>query len=204
MKSIAVVVLGLSLLVGGRASALTLSVEPASQSVAPSTSVAVAISISGLGDAQASLGGFDLEVSFDSGLLSFSEAVFGDPALGDQLDLFGLGSIIDLVPGSGSVNVLELSLDSAEDLDSLQADQFTLVTLTFFAGESAGSSPIGIAVLSLSDAAGDPLLADIDAGTVEVVPEPASGVLIGAAAALLARARRRDRSRRVSGRGSSR
>jgi hypothetical protein len=50
------------------------------------------IFISGLGDGTApSLSTFDLDISFDPTILAFSTAVFGDPILGDQLDIWGLG-----------------------------------------------------------------------------------------------------------------
>lgn len=167
--------------------AITVSLNPATQTVTAGSSVDVALVISGLGSGAApSLGTFDLDLSFNSSILSFTGAVFGDPGLGDQLDVLGLGSIFAATPGAGSVNLFELSFDAAADLDALQADSFTLATLSFSA-LSAGTSPLGITLNALGDANGDPLTADLADGSINVnannnagsVPEPATWLLLG-------------------------
>jgi hypothetical protein len=53
---------------------------------------------------------FDLNVAFDSNVLRFLASRLADPVLGDQLDLFGLGSLAGTTPGLGIVNLFELSL----------------------------------------------------------------------------------------------
>ena len=161
--------------------ALAISIEfvPSSQSVAAGSPVDVAIRITGLGNLSApSLGTFDLDVGFDPAILSFSSVSYGDPALGDQLDLLGLGSLTATTPGVGSVNLFELSLDLASDLDTLQAGDFTLATLTFDTA-SAGASALTITVNALGDALGDPLTASLGSGSINV-PEPALLLLLGA------------------------
>ena len=116
----------------GPARAISLGIEPVSQDVMLGGSAAVAITISGLGDPGApSLGVFDLDLAFDPSILAFNTATFGDPVLGDQLDLFGFGSLTEVILGVGTVNLFELSFDFAVDLDTLQAGSFTLVTLSF-------------------------------------------------------------------------
>ena len=175
-------VLGVIMLTWGSiASAVSLSVTPAVQTIGPTDTVDVGILVSGLGDfGPDSLGAFDLDVTFDASILSYQAVTFGDPLLGDQLDIFGLGSITDVVPTSGTVEVLEVSLDDPFDLDSLQASTFQLVTVTFIAN-AAGTSPIEISIFDLSDANGDPLTADaVNGGTVTVVPIPAGVWLFGA------------------------
>src|SRR5262245_26187618 len=128
--------LGLSLLLHGSfAHAISLGFVPSSQNVVVGKPLDVSIVISGLVDnAAPSVGTFDITVLFDDfdpmtpPILSLdsSNVVFGN-----QLDLFGLGSIRSVTPGEGSVRLFELSLDSPSDLDNLQIGSFTLATLTF-------------------------------------------------------------------------
>ncbi|MCI0530154.1 MAG: cohesin domain-containing protein [Nitrospira sp.] len=134
MKTIWYLALVLGLIFFGSSSAHAISLEfvPPTQQVDIGDTFEVEIVILDLVDsAPPSLGTFDLDVIFDPTILSFSSVTYGDPVLGDQLDLFGLGSITATTPGTGSVNFFELSLDSAADLNNLQAGDFTLATLTF-------------------------------------------------------------------------
>ena len=63
-----------------------------------------------------SLGTFDLDLSFNNSILSLDSVAFGD-----QLDILGLGSLQIATPGTGIVNLYELSFDSVDDLNNLQA-----------------------------------------------------------------------------------
>ena len=125
--------------------------------------------------APASLGAFDLDITYDPSILAFNSVTFGN-----QLDLFGLGSITAVDSSvSGALNVFELSLDSATDLDTLQLPSFTLATLMFDT-RAPGSSALGISNAVLSDAGGIGLFADIGDGAISVTaPEPGSLVLLG-------------------------
>ena len=167
--------------------AITISFDPAAQSTTVGSAVDVALVISGLTDGAApSLSTFDLDVSFDPAILGFSSAAFGDPVLGDQLDIFGLGSLTIATLGVGTVNLFELSFDSPSDLDALQAGSFTLATLTFD-GLSIGTSTLGISINALGDSLGDPLSASIQSGSItsqgtSQIPEPSSLLLLGVAA----------------------
>src|SRR5262245_39321709 len=127
-KVLWVVVLGFVMSVGQVAAQTTaLEFVPTSQSVTISNSVTVAITISGLGTGvPPSLSVFDLDVTFDPTLLAFSSVTFGDPTLGDELDVLGLGSLAFAIPGVGSVNLFELSFDLPDDLHTLQAGEFIL------------------------------------------------------------------------------
>jgi PEP-CTERM motif len=170
------------LLLTGLAGAITLQIDPSNQDVTTGSTVNAELVVSGLGSAAApSLSTFDLDVTFDDSILSFLDFTFGDPILGDQLDLSSLGSITAVSPGVGTVNLFELSFDTSTDLDTLQAGSFTLGTLRFGA-LSTGVSAIGISVNALGDANGDPLTAEIVGGRVAVsaaqVPEPASVLLL--------------------------
>lgn len=174
-----------------------LRITPAAQTISLGTPVQVALTISGLGDFVApSLSTFDLNVEFDPTILGFNSVTFGDPVLGDQLDLLGLGSLSSATPGSGTVNLFELSFDSPDALDSLQSGAFTLATLTFDS-LLAGTSPLAMTFVILGDAGGDALTVDLFNGSVEVreaaVPEPATILLLGAGLVSVAWLRRRRR-----------
>src|SRR5688500_18685998 len=97
-----------------QASAQTISLElvPSAQQVAIGNQVTVEIRIAGLGDGTGpALGTFDLDITFNPTILSFSGLTFGDPNVGDQLDLFGLGSIAGVSTAAGAVSLFEVSLD---------------------------------------------------------------------------------------------
>ena len=125
MRTALVYVLLLSALVGAgvhETHAITVAVLPTSQDVALGGAVDVTIAISDLGDqGSPSLGTFDINVTFNPGIISFASAIFGDPVLGDQLDVAGLGSVTATTAGAGVVNIFQLSLDDPGDLDTLQA-----------------------------------------------------------------------------------
>lgn len=163
----------------GLAHAINLDFIPPSQTVVTGTPIDVGIAISRLGAGSApSLGTFDVVVNFDPTILGFNSVAYGDPGLGDQLDLFGFGSFIVTTPGLGFVNLFELSFDFPIDLDTLQAGSFTLATLTFDT-LMPGTSPLGLNVNALGDSFGDTLSAEVGSGSVDVVPEPATIFLFG-------------------------
>jgi len=197
-KIIRCIVIGaLFLLPVGSAAAIEISLSPSTQNVTLGDTVNVDVDITGLGDgAPLSLSIFDLDVTFDSSILDFNSVVFGDPVLGDQLDLFGLGGFTDVLPGAGFVNLFELSFDFASDLDTLQFGDFTLATLTFDS-LAAGTSALDIFVNDLGDADGLPLTATTTGASVEVIkdttstPEPSTIILLGLGMTALIFGRRR-------------
>ena len=162
----------------------------------------VSIAIEGLG--AHSLGAWDLQLAFNPGVISFNSVVFGDPTLGDQLDLSipPFGSIQGSDSSvSGLVQLFELSLDSPSVLNSLQADAFVLATLTFDA-VGVGLTPITFDMFLLSDADGNQLqlVASPSGAVVDVVPEPSASTLIGSglfALALVSTGIRVRKSRRM-------
>jgi len=114
------------------------------------------------------------------GHVACEDGSVGDPVLGDQLDLLGLGSVTAITSGSGVVNLLEISLDPSAVLDAQQAAAFTLASLSFVA-VGPGSTTLGLTVNSLGAADATPLTADIRAASVRVtaaVAAPASLVLL--------------------------
>lgn len=175
--------------------AITISLNPTSQTVTSGSSFDVALTISGLGNGVApSLGAFDVDISFEQSILSFSSVTFSS-FLGD-LSLFEATTSFDDFSTPGIVNLFELSLLEGDALtcvfcippylDDLQPSDFTLATLSFSA-LSAGSSALGVSLNALVDASGGDLTADLIGGSVNVnangnpgsVPEPATWLLLG-------------------------
>jgi hypothetical protein len=179
MKStslVALFVLGLS----GAAQATIIELVPSTSMVALGDSIELELRISGLGDGVSpSLGTYDIDIDHDGSLLQLDAVTVGDPVLGDQLDLFGLGAITSVSFGVNSVNLFELSLDSPADLDDLQAAAFTLATLTY-QGIAAGVGSLSLNVIALGDSFGAPL--DFEAFgasiTVSQAPEPCGVALL--------------------------
>jgi hypothetical protein len=144
----------------------TLSVGSASVGVGGATTVD--LSISGLTPGPA-LGAFDVTLSFNPSLLGLKSETFGDPVLGgDQLDPEGFGVFSNVITGSGSVELQDLSFDDSSALTSLQPSSFTLGTLTFNA-LAAGTSALTASNVILSDPSGSAISAITDDGTLTVM-----------------------------------
>jgi len=162
-------------------------------------SVNVDIGISGLASGAApSLSGYDVNLRFDSTYLSFAGVVFGDVALGNQLDLASLGSTtIYELAGIGLVNLFELSGDAAEDLNTLQADSFNLATVTFDV-LNVGTSLLQLDLNALADADGNALSAVTLSAPVTTVPLPSAFLLMAPAlAGLMCAGKRRQKDFRA-------
>jgi hypothetical protein len=161
----------------GTASAITLSFDPSSQNVGVGDPVSVDLRISGLENDI--LSGFDLEISFDDSILSFQSFTVGPGPTG--LDPFGLdfGALsygFDL--GFGTAAVGDLSLETDATLQFFQPDSFVLGTLNFNA-LSWGTSALDISSFLLAGELALPLDADVQSGSVSVVPVPAAIWLFG-------------------------
>jgi hypothetical protein len=156
------------------AGTISLSVLPGSQ--LPATTgqqVTVDINIVGLGSGT-SLGVYDLNLTFDPMLLSFTNVNWGN-----GLDLFGTGDVRNVNASAGLVNISELSLDSATDLNALQPASFLLGSLQF-TEVGTGTSNITLSINALGDANGASLSANIVYGPVSGVPEPSTRMLLWA------------------------
>jgi hypothetical protein len=95
----------------------------------------------------------------------------------NQLDLLGFGSERTVDESvAGNINLYELSLHSAEDLNQFQRSSFTLATLSFNA-LIEGMGGLDTIVTGLGDADGNPLEAAVNGARVQVtsvesIPEP--------------------------------
>lgn len=156
--------------------AISIDILPQAQDVTAGTSVNVDIAISGLGDMLGpSISTYDMDIVFDSSILSFTNMV-----LGDQLDVFGFGSVSAVDSSvTGVVNLYELSLDLPSDLNAFQLPAFILATFSFDT-VGIGMSALSLTVNALGDANGDPLMASVQGASIKVksqpttVPEPAT------------------------------
>ncbi len=166
----------------GPVHAITIDLIPTYQEVEAGTPLTVEIAISELtGGAAPSLGVFDLNLIYDATMLSFAGPA--GVSFGDQLDLFDLGSIRGIDDSTpGVVNLFELSLDLADDLDNLQLADFSLATLTFDT-LIEGMSTLALSVNALGDSIGAPLTAEVNGAEINItasteVPEPAPLLLL--------------------------
>ena len=120
--------------------AVTVSLEPVSQTIFTGDTATVNVNISGLSDSPPDnlISGFDLNITYDTSVLTFDSLDFG-PLLGDPLLLEAATGIDTTV--AGVVDFFELSFLADSALDALQPSSFTLATLTFI-GNSVGSSEL--------------------------------------------------------------
>ena len=178
------------------AAAVTLSLQPSSQTAASGSTVSLELVIAGLGDfAPASLGDFDIDLSYDPAALSFSGITLGgflgDTALFEAVDYSG-GDL-----GGGLVNLAEVSFLEPEAascifcvppyLDAIQPDTFALATVDFLVDGLASGASTNVAidtVHALGDGFGIALPLDATADAVirrqasGTAPEPGSLVLL--------------------------
>src|SRR5262245_13116575 len=127
-----------------------LSFVPVTQTVLLGQQAVVQVEISDTAAfAAPSIGGYDLTVAFDSGILAASEVIF-QSFLGNPLSLTAADISIP-----GFVNLAEVSFLSPAELDALQPDTF-LLGLLVFDTIALGVSPLSFASLLVSDAFGIP------------------------------------------------
>jgi len=168
-----------------QALAVTLSFDPASQTVSSEGAGQINVDIQGV-STPPGLGGFDLTVSDSLGTLTFTSITFGTQ-LGDPTN-HSQTIVSSTAPATSSVEFREVSL-----LTTLPAQpaNFTLATISFVAG-APGITTLGISKITLSDGNGSPILNPLVIGaTVTVAPEPTCALLVGSG--LLCLAARRSR-----------
>jgi len=151
------------------ADAFTLSLVPQTSTVGAGGTLSVDVVASDLGAGVApSIGAYDLDLSFDPSVLSFDSFV-----LGTGLSVTGVASDHEGSVDGGLFSVFELSWEDTADLNALQADAFTLFTMTFNA-LNAGTSLLSLHVNAVSTAEGADLFADaLNGASVSVTGAPA-------------------------------
>jgi len=161
------------------ANAVTISLVPEQGAIQAGATALVDVVASGLTDSDnaGAIGGYDLNVAFNSSLLSWTATTFGS-----GLNVTGFGDIQDSHPVTGSprvVDTAEVSFDAPADLTALQPNSFVLFTLSL-TGIAPGTSALDLSVGSLTDEHGNPLVADVQGSslTVTPVPLPAAGWLL--------------------------
>ena len=161
--------------------AILLDFVPANQTVVVGNPLTVDVVISGLDAANEIVSAFDLDVTYDSSILSATNVTFGldlgDPSIFEALTDFTLLS-------PGVVDFAELSLLSDTDLASLQGDSVTLATLAFDAVEIGQSTLNFGGAPPINDVKGrnnEILPLTVGTGNVAVapIPEPSTMFLFG-------------------------
>jgi len=183
MKNLFACLCALSLCLSLNANAISIDLIANQSTVNVGDNIEVQVRIGGLHDANApSLGVYDVKFNYDTNLFNFSNIVWGDSILGNQLDLSGFGSLQDSSSGAGWINLFELSFDDAMDLELLQAGEFTLFSVLLNA-IAIGSGNFSLTTNALGDAYSNDVAIDtINGTTVNVssvsVPEPSSLLLL--------------------------
>jgi hypothetical protein len=144
--------------------AISLSLQPSSQTINVGNSAAVDLVVSGLGNLTApSLGGFAVDLSFDPSILSGLSASFGT-----QLDLGVAGSVqFSDLSTPGLIHLDEVSLELAADLNAAQPGSFILGTLNL-TGVGGGLGALNFTSASLSDEEGQSLSFTTSGGEIQV------------------------------------
>jgi hypothetical protein len=167
---------------------ITLSLSPSSQTNVVGGMEAYNLVVSGLkGSADyngPALGGFDVQLDFNSTIASAQSVTFGS-----MLNLSGNDfQYSDLTSTPGQITLAEISYDSAAALEGAQTKSFTLATIDF-QGLALGSTTLTIDPgSSLSDENGNTLdVVSLNNGslTVAAVPEPSTCALGSMALMLL-------------------
>ncbi len=169
----------------GQANAYSLTVNPASQTTNIGSEIGITVTAADL--FPGGLGSYNLDLSFQDGVLGFDRVVDG----------FGMGGAFGLSYAlSGSVLTLtDTSLDDVDTLLALQNPSFALFTV-YFNALSEGTSFLSLSGITLSDAFGTEVDYTATGGTVTVqavsaVPEPStlSLMVVGGLAGLWLRRR---------------
>ncbi len=183
MKKVLALLVTLGLALSLNANAINIELTTDKNALTLGDTLAIDVRISGLNHGSSpSLGAYDLDFNYDPNLFAIHSIMWGDATQGNQLDLMNYGSLQDSSSGNGWLNLFELSFDSAEDLNLLQAGEFILFSVLLHTITN-GSGIFSLTANSVSDAYGEELfIAPINNLSVVVnsvsVPEPSSVLLL--------------------------
>ena len=197
MKVVTRLVLAFSFMFTSLANAeVILSIDPATQSDTPGSTVSMMIRIDGLGDGvPQSLSSFDIDVEFDTSVLSFAGYNLFDD-LGDisnvEADDFSFGEY-----AAGVVNVSELSYLSTFDLWDFQPGGFALAELLFTINPNATKTTTDVSFTYASLLDGEGFLLNNFGGVRNAsvsVPAPATVLMMGIALVALSFRKKSNKS----------
>ena len=183
MKKVLALLVTLGLALSLNANAINIELTTDKNALTLGDTLAIDVRISGLNHGSSpSLGAYDLDFNYDPNLFAIHSIMWGDATQGNQLDLMNYDSLQDSSSGNGWLNLFELSFDSAEDLNLLQAGEFILFSVLLHTITN-GSGIFSLTANSVSDAYGEELfIAPINNLSVVVnsvsVPEPSSVLLL--------------------------
>ena len=165
---------------------ISLSLSPTSSTVALNGTATYSITISGLKGSYdyngPALGGFTIELDYDSTIASAQAVSFGT-----SLNLSGTDFQYSDLSTPGQIYFTETSFDLAAALETSQTSSFTLGTITL-QGVSLGTTTVSFDAVftSLSDENAHTLdLISTTGASLTVVPEPGAGALAALAMGLL-------------------
>ena len=144
----------------------TLSFNLPVQTIFQNDVAIVDLVISGLDGTALNLGGFDLDVSFDSNILAFTSFNFGN-TLNNPLSAL-TPSVQRLDLNSDIITVSETSLRRRTTIRNSQPDSFILGSFEFF-GHSIGSSLLSLSQITLSNENGQALAFATNTGLINVI-----------------------------------
>ncbi len=174
-RTVAIATMLLTFTLSANAALLSIVADKTDMLVGEELTVEIVVSELGGGNAP-SLGAFDFNFEFDDVVFSIQTLDFGT-----GLDVLGFGSLQGAsFLDDNLVNLFELSLDTADDLNMLQSDSFTLIEMTF-AAITAGVGKFSVENVILSDGLGDLINTQINQAQVAVlspVNAPASVSLL--------------------------
>lgn len=182
MKKLLIPVICLILASMGAAHAVTLSLDPQSLVIPPSTTFDITLKVSDVPLGQG-IGAFDVDIKYDP-----SQVEFKQYSLGTLLGDYSLSTpeAIDASSGisaPGVIDLAELSLLDPATLVSLQSNAFDLAVLTFHCLQP-GKSLIEIdpsdPLLTVGDEFGNPYAVTVgNPVQITQTPEPSSLILLG-------------------------
>jgi len=191
------VVIGAVLLgVGTHATAYDVTVTPGTTDTTVGSQVAISVLASDL--SPGGLGSYNLDLSFEAGVLGFNRVTDG----------LGMGNAFGLMWGltGGTLTVTDTSLDDPLSLLATQSPSFVLFTV-YFDALSAGTSFLNLSGVVLSDAYGGAdmpitlghgsVTVTSGGGPVTPVPEPGAWVLMLAGVLTLVWLQRRNAAART-------